>query len=422
MTLAGALVTGVRRFGATTTLDNIKASRAFSTSGGGYIPLANGEASTYEGIYKTQVWVRVAVDRVVRSMSRLPLKVYVNPDDANSRERVREGPLADLIAQPWRGGRNLRPGTPSRFLQAIVYNVLIHGNMVFVKYRPGAGDTVTELIPSNAGYWNVRDVMLGGTTRTQMYVFNPGDGRPGMYFRPEEVVHFMWWAGGTSAWGVSPLEALRQTLLIEDATQRLTISSFENGVRQNGAFVADGKLDKDQIERLREALQSTYGGVDKAFRAMLLDGGMKWQTMAQTHQESELIELRKLTREEVAAAMQVSPPMIGILDRSTFNNIEELHLMEYQDVLDPWATLIEQTLMAELVADEPQMEGQYVEFDLNKVMRGDPNKRMEIATKVIGGPYMTANEYRATQNLPAIDGGNELWAPLNTTANKDVMP
>ena len=369
----------------------------------------NGESVTYEGLYKTQVWVRAAVDRITRSMSRLPLKVYRNPDDPAARERVREGPLAELLTRPWQGG-SLRPGTPSRLTQAIVYNVLIHGNAVLVKYRTSPGSPVTELLPSSAGYWQVRDSNVGKT-----YVFSPSVGRH-MVFRPEEVVHFMWWAGGAGTWGISPMESLRRTLMVEDATQRLTIASFENGVRTSGAWVTEGKMTKDDIDRLRAQLVDEHGGVDKAFRTLILDSGLKYQEISQTNEESMLIDLRKLAREEVAAAVQVSPPMIGILDRSTFNNIEELHLMEYQDVLDPWATLIEQTFMGELVADEPLMEGEYVEYDLNKVMRGDPNKRMEMLTKAVGGPYLTANEARAKDNLQPLPEGDQLWPPLNTTA------
>src|SRR5690554_6984432 len=55
-----------------------------------------------------------------------------------------------------------------------------------------------------------------------------------------------------------------------------------------------------------------------------------------TRRSSDLIEARKLTREEVAAAYYIPPPLVGILDHATFSNIREQHKQLYQDTLGPW--------------------------------------------------------------------------------------
>jgi phage portal protein BeeE len=52
--------------------------------------------------------------------------------------------------------------------------------------------------------------------------------------------------------------------------------------------------------------------------------------------DGELIELRKLNREEACAVYDMPPPMVQILDRATFSNIDEQHQMLYVDTLGPW--------------------------------------------------------------------------------------
>lgn len=379
--------------------------------------VGDGHAS-YEHLYETQVWVHVVVNRLARSIARLPLKVYVNPDEPDARERVRVGPLADLLRYPGGQGPNrMRRLGPGRLKQEIVSNVAVHGNCVLVKSRPQAGRAVHQLIPSSYRYWKPENDAAGNL----WYRFSPGT-RPPMYFRPEEVMHFSWWAPGNGLEAPSPLEALRSTLAMEDATQRHIIASFENGQRPAGAFSLEGEVkNPDVITRMREQLHQIYGGVDNAFKLAILEGGAKWLSMEHTLVESDALNLRKLTREEVAAAYNLPPPVIGILERATFSNITEQHLMEYQDSVQPWTSMIEEVFALQLILDEPLMEGQYAEFDFNAVLAGDPVKRIEVVTKAVGGPFMTPNEARATQNLPPLDdpAADELRPAPNASLKGD---
>lgn len=387
------MIRGARAFRGNVTVDG-STSRMFplSATGARGIELVGNKSATYEELYRTQLWVQVVVNRLARSIGRLPLKVFVNPDEPAERERVRTGPLAELLAMP-----EPRKG-PNAMKQAIVSNVAIHGNAVLVKSSPRVGIPPTSLLSSSAAYWSAR---LDGAGEL-WYVFSPGH-KPPIYFRPEEVLHFKWWAAGNGLWATSPLDALRTTLATEDASQRLTIASFENGSRPDGAFSVEGKMLPDAAERMRAELRKIYGGVDNAFKMALLEGGAKWQSMSHTLVESELINLRKLDREEVAAAYNLPPPVIGILDRATFSNITEQHLMEYVDSIQPWTSMLEEVFAIQLIAPEPTMAGQYVEHDFNAVLAGDPVKRIEVLTKAVGGPFMTPNEGRATQNMPPLD-------------------
>lgn len=369
--------------------------------GGGSVELSGNRAATYEELYRTQVWVHAIVNRYARSIGRLPLKAYRDAGGPGERERVRDGALADLLASP-------APGeSVFGWLGSVVSNLLIHGNAVVVKVRPGPGQPPMALVPTSFAYWRVRR-----EGREVVYEFAPGMG-PSVTFRPEEVIHFRGWAAGEGLTASSPLEALRQTLRMEDAAQRMIIAAFENGARPAGAFVVDGKIPPEEAQRNQETLRRIFGGVDNTAKLAYLTGGAKWTPMAFNLVDAEVEKLRKLTREEVAAAFNVPPPVIGILDRATFSNITEQHLMEYVDSMQPITSLIEQTMQVQLIDPEPLMEGEYLEFDFGGVLAGDPVKQIDVLTKAVGGPIMTRNEARARLNLEPKEGGNDLVTTNN---------
>lgn len=378
------------------------------------IELVGGSSATYEELYRTQPWIRVVVNKLARTTGRLPLKVYRNPDEPGERERVRSGALYELLRAPgYRAGESgaVKMGT-GEWVREIVANVAVHGNYVAVKSRKRAGIPTSQLLSSSAVYWKAVRDREGNT----WYVFNPGRG-PAIPFRPEDVLHFAWMRPGDGLWAPSPMEALVTTLKTEDAAQRAAIATFENGMRQSGFFVAPGEMKPEQFERYRAQLVEKYGGPDAAMRVVLLDNGMDWKVMSNDAQESELINLRKVSREEVAAVLDIPPPVIGILDRATFSNITEQHLMLYQDTVEPWTGMIQEVLEMQLVELEPLMEGEYAEFDFGGVLAGDPVKQIQTLTKAVGGPVMTPNEGRAKLNLPPVDdpSADELRPPPNAS-------
>lgn len=418
-TILETIARGASRVRASVTLDNINISNDYSGSigrrsaSGGNVPLVGNKSATYEMIYRTQPWVRATIDRISGGIGRLPWAAYTAPDQPDERMRVREGPLAELLERPW------YRGTPSLLKQAIMKNLLIHENAVIVKHRPGIGRPPDELLASSFAFWEIK----GRESSPDWYIFHGEmNGKPQQfYFRPEEVLHFHTWGTGRGLGGDSRMEALRQTLMAEDAASRMIIAAFENGMRPVGAYSVDGIIkDEAAAERLRAQLNETYGGVDNAFKIMLLEGGAKWQDMTHNFVDAELFKIKQLNREQIVAVWNAPQPTVGILDHATFSNVTEQHLMEYQDTYQPWTTLIEEVLRVQLIAEEPTMRGQYPEFNYKEVLKGDPVKEIETLVKATGRPFLTANEARATQNLPPVEGGDTLPSAFNESASQSA--
>lgn len=377
--------------------------------GGGMVRLAGeGRSISFTQLYRTQPWVAVLVNKLNRQISSLPLKVFER-DSQNNRKRVTSGTLPDLLQNPW------PRAAPVHLKQKLAFPALLHGNAALAKYRPNRGGPPAELLPLDWRFLTAYEDAQGGPI--DFWETSQVD-RPHR-LSPDAVVHVSWDAPDGNV-GVSPLQQLGITIAAEEATQRYVAAAFANGVQPSGAIVLppDAEADKELRQEIRDEVHAIHGGVDNAFRMMVLGGGADLKSVAHTAKEAELIESRKLNREEVAAVYDVPPPMVGILDKATYSNINEQHRMLYTTVLRPWLTLIEETLQAQLIDPEPSWQGLYVEFDLGEVLKGDPKERGEAAKTFIGAGVYTINEWRALENLPRINNDlcDEPLIPVNNSA------
>ena len=124
--------------------------------------------------------------------------------------------------------------------------------------------------------------------------------------------------------------------------------------------------------------------------------------MSFSPKDTEYIDSRKLNREECARAYHIPPPMVGILDRSTFSNVTELHKSLYLDVLLPMCARLEGDFNVQLLSEYDDLEKGYVEFNIDEKLQGDFTQQAEQMRQAVGVPWMTPNEARAIVNLPRI--------------------
>ena len=350
----------------------------------GRIELAGGSAATYSQLYR-QPWVYAAVNKIARGIGRMPLKAYQRSGDA--RDRLTNGDLARLTAHP------STITTPFGWKERIIKNTAIYGNAFVVKLGANTQyDIPDELFPSPSIGWTV------GEGDTYVWTSALGEKFP---FPRWQVIHFRFWDLDEHGFGISMLEPLRRTLAIEDAAQRLGVAAFNNATKPASILKTDQTLKKEVIERLTADMKAIHGGVDNAFKMAVLQQGLDWAPVPSADlNDAAVIDHRKITREEVAAVFDVPQPTIGILDEANFASLDMLHTMLYQDSMGPWISLIEETIQMEFVDMIVEFTDQFVEFDMNSVMRGDISTRYRAYATAIASGFKTPDEIRKLENDP----------------------
>ena len=138
--------------------------------------------------------------------------------------------------------------------------------------------------------------------------------------------------------------------------------------------------------------------------------------------QAQFLDTRKFQLDEIARIFRIPPHMIGDLERSTFSNIEQQSLEFVKYTLNPWCVRWEQAMNQQLLSKEEQ--GRYfVKFNVDGLMRGDYQSRMNGYAIGRQNGWLSANDIRELEDLnkiPAEDGGDEYLVNGNMLPVKEA--
>jgi len=100
--------------------------------------------------------------------------------------------------------------------------------------------------------------------------------------------------------------------------------------------------------------------------------------------------------------------MVGDLERASFSNIEEQSLEFVKYTLNPWISRWEQAIQRSLFLDSEKRE-YFVKFNVDGILRGDYESRMNGYATARQNGWMSANDIRELENMDLIPdelGGN----------------
>lgn len=358
-----------------------------SLPGGGY------QAATFERIYRSNPWVYAAVQAYAHGVSRLVMKVWqydadglrsqVRSDLPGSLGRKSTGQALDYLL------RFPEPGVGRQeWLWKIVTDKKVYGNALVTKDR----DTTTN-VPT--ALWRVPWKRVSVEEGEQIPILYYGvRSRMGYAeqakFTPDDVIHFGRGHDVDSPIGLSPMAPLKATLALHDALWRHAVAYFQNSARPSGLVKLDKGANEAIIKTIKEQIEGLYTSPENAGKVLVTSG--EWQSMTDSPTHSQIVELARLSREEVAAGYGIPQPMMGILDRAILNNTKELRNLFTREVIGDEASSLIDDVMAQLVYASPVWTGLFTEFDIAEAMRPDPEALAEMALKT--RHVLTVNEQR----------------------------
>jgi len=274
-------------------------------------------------------------------------------------------------------------------------NVLNEGNSFSYIIRDGS-ETPTELIPLSPDLTEVIRV-----ENEVFYRIKVGD--EFKIVPSSEILHIM----GLSLdglRGVSVIKYHHDTLQESLATRNYSRNLMTKGTNVKGVIEMPGKLNVDQIKKLRESWFNTHGGPQGNDTA-ILDGGAKFSPVSMTPDQAQYIQLRKYQIGDIARIYGVPPHKIGDLERSTNNNIEHQSIEYVQDTMLPWVTRWEIEIRRKLLR-ESEKKVFFPKFNLNSIMRGDSTARANFYRTLSEVGALSPDEIRRFEDMNMIEGGN----------------
>ena len=223
--------------------------------------------------------------------------------------------------------------------------------------------------------------------------------------QPSDVLHIPG-LGFDGLVGYSPIAMAKNAIGMAIACEEYGAKFFANGAAPGGVLEHPGTIKDPQ--RVRESWQSTFGGSGNANKIAVLEEGMKYTPIGISPEQAQFLETRKFQINEIARIFRVPPHMVGDLEKSSFSNIEQQSLEFVKYTLDPWVIRWEQSIQRSLFSrDEKAVY--FVKFNLEGLLRGDYQSRMNGYAIGRQNGWMSANDIRELENLdriPAEDGGD----------------
>lgn len=189
---------------------------------------------------------------------------------------------------------------------------------------------------------------------------------------PKDVLHIPG-LGFDGLVGYSPIAMAKNSIGMTMAAEEYGAKFFANGATPGGILEHPGVV-KDP-ERVCESWNSAFGGSANSNKVAVLEEGMHYTPISISPEQAQFLETRKFQIDEIARIFRIPPHMIGDLEKSSFNNIEQQSLEFVKYTLDPWVCRWEQSMQKALLSDEEKRR-YFFKFNVDGLLRGDYESRM----------------------------------------------
>jgi HK97 family phage portal protein len=286
-------------------------------------------------------------------------------------------------------------------LETLAAHLLLHGDGFIQIMRDAAGRPLelfalrperVSVVPGPDGWPVAYRYKVGEKTLTI-----PLEGEEGW----PAIIHLKAFHPIDDHYGAGCLSAAEQAVAIHNAAAEWNRALLENAARPSGALVFDGGPDNaglttEQFDRLKNELMQAFSGGGNAGRPMLLEGGLKWQSMSMSPADMDFAELKAAASRDIALAFGVPPMLLGLPGDNTYANYREANRALWRLTLLPLAGKILAGLSEGL---EPWFPGLELAIDLDRVP-ALAEDREKAWSQVSDADFLDADEKRALLGLP----------------------
>lgn len=307
---------------------------------------------------------------------------------------------------------NLLYYQPNRFQDTVQFREMImtayltRGRAVIEKVYNVRG-VLTDLIPLHPDEVDVFKAPTGKLA----YRHVPNDG-PRRMLLDDEVVDIR----GNSINGIdciSPITANAETLGIAKASDIFAAKYFGNGTTPTGILETEQHLSDTAYQRLKEWTER-HQGVFKSHNPAILEEGLSWKSVMINAEDSQLLQNRSFSVEEVARIYRIPAYKLQRMDSVKFNTTEQQAIDFVTDTILPRANKIELAFQLGIFSRN-ELNRFSNQIKLKELLRGDSKTRVEYYNGLFNMGAINADTIRTEEGYNPIpdNQGNRYFVPVN---------
>lgn len=200
--------------------------------------------------------------------------------------------------------------------------------------------------------------------------------------------------------GQGTIYLTRQIIGLALATEKYGAKFFGNGARPAGILTIPSKMEDKAIDNLRRSWAEAHGG-ENQFKVAVLEQGVKFEKIAATPEEGQMLQTRNYQRAELCAIFNMPPHMVAAVDKASGKSTVEQNSIEFLTYcLSPWRKAWEQELERKLFPKLGRTANKYTaKFDTRHLLYPDAESRSKFYASGRQWGYLNKNDIREMEGF-----------------------
>lgn len=350
------------------------------------------------GLASAWACIRILADLI----STMPVDAY-RRDNGERRPYRPAGAKPEWLITPM-------PEEPAVGIQSVVSEIIVsmylNGN-AFV-YAPRDPDT---LEPLEVRVLDPRTVTISRRGRSVVYTVRAGGAAEGTEFGTETILHIPLIRLPGHDRGISPIEALRNTLSLGLTLDDYAANFFGSASTPSGIIETPASLTADQVKAIKEGWLRHHTGIN-VHTPGVLSGGATFKPLSFRPEDAQLLSSREFTVNEIARIFRVPPALLAVTTPGamSYASVEQLSEDFVRFTLRPLAEIVERALSTLIPLPDA-----FVKFSMDALLRGSTEGRFNAYRTALSEGWINVNQIRKWEDLPAIDdpAADAYRQPLN---------
>jgi len=202
--------------------------------------------------------------------------------------------------------------------------------------------------------------------------------------------------------GTPPVFASGLASMLGLNAQKASALLFENSSMPGGILTAPAEVSDQVAQSIKTKWEANFSKINLG-RVAILDNGMKYEKIAMTNVEGQMVESLKWSAEVVCSVYHVPPYKVGVGALPSYNNVQALNVEYYSQALQSHIEEAEELLDHALGIGWGIGIG--TEFDTETLLRMDSTTQIAAIRDAVGAGVMAPNEGRGKLDLKPVKGG-----------------
>lgn len=344
-----------------------------------------------------------AVTLISETLATLPFEVKLI--DGKNMETLINHPL-NLIFK----NRNDSNITFFELIKQLVQSVLLFGDGYAYIYRDGDGNATKirflQYGDVQIDYDENKDLLFYKCTKITR-----------SKIEPKNMIHLKKFTRD-GIHGISIVKSAWKTLQISTYADSTAKDYFENGTFKIGYLKANVPVSADKKEQAVADWNNAYGSTKFNNRIAVLGNNFEFKQLTENANDSQLIQTRLFSVNEIARFFGISPVLLGDLSHSSYSTIEASLLQFLSQTLQPYIIMIEQEFTRKLL--KPSEMNLIIDIDDSAVLKTDKVSLANYYQTLLNCGVFSINEVRADLGLSEVEGGDEHIIPYTDLSQNTI--